>query len=48
MGYEEDVKSAYMRLEASTNQYESYYTQKLVKDWEEERSSNHGTFKENQ
>jgi len=47
MGYEEDVKSAYMRLEASSNQYESYYMQKLVKSWEEERSSNHGTSKEN-
>lgn len=48
MGFEEEVKSAYMRLEASSNQYESYYMQKLVKNWEEERNSNHGASKENQ
>lgn len=45
MGNEEEVKTAYMRLEASSGQYETYYMQKLLNNWEKKRSSGNGTSK---
>jgi len=33
VGLQEDVKSAFLRLEASSSQYESYYMQKLLHQW---------------